>query len=597
MPLPRLKPPKIQKPKRPKAKGWVRLLEQIDRIPVPWSEGEIINLTGLKTVKYKETEHDIIIVAEVTTEIEGACACGETAANFISWGFTEPTYVYDMMIRDKRTRICYRLQRKRCDNSNCNKHKTLQQPVPGIDERHSLTTRLVEYIERESFSIIRSFSDIEDETGVHELIIRKIFTRRAKRLEDEALKLRMTDQYEPPEWLAIDEVYPTNKQAKLCVVSAPQYKQVIALLRVTKEKELFKWLLQLPKRHQVKVVTMDFANDYRPVVRRLLPQARIVIDRYHVHNLLNVALKNVLDVVRASMTYTENREHMRPEHLLLKSYRKLCKERKEDENGKEQPSEKEVVDKWLLDMPDVAQAHRLKEEFSDILQLTDRDKGEELTESWLQRVHKFVEYFRGKYQKIYPGPWWPDPFGNVPHTVNSWRDSILNYIDCKKMFNRGTVSNSFAEFANGRIKEAYDVGHYSFEVLRIKVVYGGVLVRRRPPHPLDVPRIRAVPRRDGSSLKEGGQKINPTSNLEVLKQAREAADETKGLLPQPQDNPGYTSRFSLAEIKEASRVTAAQEVLNKEPKTPSAAETAQPQAPNDGPNRRIKHDPDQFKLF
>jgi hypothetical protein len=78
------------------------------------------------------------------------------------------------------------------------------------------------------------------------------------------------------------------------------------------------------------------------------------------------------------MTYTENREHMRSEHLLLTSYRRLCKDEKEDEKENEnnivQPTPKEIVDKWLAEVPDIAQAHRLKEDFSDILQLMDETR-------------------------------------------------------------------------------------------------------------------------------------------------------------------------------------------------------------------------------
>ena len=209
-----------------------------------------------------------------------------------------------------------------------------------------------------------------------------------------------------------------------------------------------------------------------------------MVDRYHVHNLLNVALKKVLNVIRDSMTYSEHREHMRPEHLLLASYRKLAdeekkerKKRKEkkDDRGVKKPSDKELLDKWLADVPDLKRAHGLKEEFSVILQLTDREKAEELTDEWLRKVSEFVDDFRAKYKKGYRGQGpWPDPFGSVPHTITEWRDSILNYINCKSMFSTRTVSNSFAEHANGRIKKAYRIGHhYSYEVLRLKCVYGG----------------------------------------------------------------------------------------------------------------------------
>lgn len=609
MPLPRLKLARINKPRRVKSRTMVWLLEQLDKLPAHWCEGgEVINLPGWKTIKYKETEHDVTIIAEVTTEIEGTCTCGETAANFKPWGFTELMHVLDMPIRNKRTRIYFRLRRKRCNNPVKHKRKTLQQSVLGVDERHSLTARLAEQIESESFNIFRSFSDIADETGVHELIVRKLFTRRAKLLEDEAKRLREEGLYETPEWIGIDEVYPRRNQPQrrnkiaLCVVSAPALQQVIGLLRVNQEKELFRFLLRLPNRENVKAVTMDMCKEFRCVVRKLFPKARIVVDRYHVHNLLNVAIKAVLDVLRAVMTYTEIRENMRPETLLLKSYRRLSIKRKEGKNGKEQPCEKEVVDKWLADMPDLKRAHDLKERFSDILQLTDRNRAEGLTDLWLPDVKAFAEEFEAKYHRKYQGEW-AYPFANVPDTISQWRDSILNYIDCKQMFNSKTVSNSFAEFANGRIRAAYEIGYYSFEVLRLKVIYGGVLVRRRPPHPLYVPRLRVL--KGGGGQKKGEREVNPNANLQVLKRLLEEADETRGLLPRPQEVPGYASRFNLAEMEAVRQEAADKELQEKERQAQAARETEQQPASEveqasirDGGRRgRIKYNPDQQKLF
>ncbi|MCA1568542.1 MAG: transposase [Acidobacteria bacterium] len=184
-----------------------------------------------------------------------------------------------------------------------------------------------------------------DEIGCSEQTIRNIFTVRAKQLEDEALRLRKEGLYETPEELAIDEVYPQHKGRECCVISAPLRKQVLDILPSNKKiKELFLWLLQLPNRRLVKLVTIDMCPKNRWVLKRLLPGAWIVVDMYHVHNQLNVALKKVLDVIRDSMTYSEHRERMRAERLLLTSYRKLSKKEKVNKHGVKQPSDKKLAD-------------------------------------------------------------------------------------------------------------------------------------------------------------------------------------------------------------------------------------------------------------
>jgi transposase len=546
MPLPRVKSPKGKKQRRPKAAAWIRL-QELEDLGGLWCAGEIINLHGWKTLKYKETEHDVLILAELTTEIEGTCNCGEPAANFKFWGYTDPTFIRDLPIRHKRTRIYFRLQRKRCNNPECDKRKTFQQPLIEVHERYSITTRLLRYIEQASFFFLGNFSRIAEETGTNESTIRNIFTSRAKHLEENTQRLKKIGIFETPEWIAIDEVYPRKHGGEYCVITAPANQQVLDILPVNKEKELFKWLLQLPKRHEVKVVTIDMCVEYRSILRRLLPQALIVVDRYHVHNLLNVALKEVLEVIRASMTSSENHEFMRPEFLLLTSYRRLSEEEKEDEHGVKQPSPKQLADTWLKEVPDLAIAHSLKEEFFDILQLTDRQKAEKLTDLWLEKVIDFVDYFRAKYEKNF-GEKWPDPFGNVPNTVVAWRDSILNYIDCKHRFKGKLITNSFAEFTNGQIKKAYRMGNnLSYEVLRLKVVYGGVIIKRRPPHPLDEKKPRRTRRRITRPNKLNDSEKNPTANLALMKKAREDGDETRNLLPNPQSNPEWTSRFEPIE--------------------------------------------------
>lgn len=254
----------------------------------------------------------------------------------------------------------------------------------------------------------------------------------------------------------------------------------------------------------------------------------------------------VLEVVRDSLTPSEQRRLMRRESLVLKNYRRLSSKTRKDDNGNELPSEKEVFKKWLEDIPDVARAYYLTKDFSDILQLSDRQKAEELTDAWLDRVCEFVEYFRAKHQKNYRG-YWQDPFGNVPNTITDWRTEILNYIDFKKSIGDKKKTNAFAEFANKQIKKAFQTGNgYRFPVLRLKVIYGGVLVVKRPPHPLDNKWTRSRSDRGARRGPKSQREINPNSNLVLLESALESQDTTRDLLPKPQETPGWVTRFGTA---------------------------------------------------
>jgi hypothetical protein len=336
-------------------------------------------------------------------------------------------------------------------------------------------------------------------------------------------------------------------------------------------------------------------RQYRMVVQKLLPQAKIVVDRYHVHNLLSVALKQVLQVIRDGMTHSEQRQHMRYEHLLLKSRYQLSDERAKARNGKEKPSPREVVKSWLHDVPDIATAYWLKEGFSDILQLTDRPQAEERTDLWLEEVREFVKHFRAKYQKSYRGVW-ENPFGNVPQTIGEWRPYILNYIDYKHRF-EFKVTNAFAEFVNGRIKKAYRLcSGLTYEVLRMKVIHGGVLLKRRPPHPCDEARLRSNSNHTSPKSRRHEDQKNPNANVVRLERARKDRDETKDF--KPQKNQGWVDRFGEVEQMglgfEADKREVPPRRRKDRPKSkmPKSSDTTHQRT-----RSPLKHNRDQLKMF
>lgn len=281
-------------------------------------DGDILNLPGWRTQRYKETEHDIMIEAELITVMTIRCACGAPPSAFQKWGPAKLAYLHDLPIRCKRTRVYYQKQRYRC--TACN--KTLSQPMAGADERHRLTARLGDYIRQEGLNLFRTFADLADEVGYSEQTIRDIVTAHAVKLEKER-------HIDTPFWISIDEVY-IEKQER-CVISDPVGQRVIHMLPTNSQIELEKWLLQLPSRHKVKLVTIDMWSPYLGAVQRLLPTAVIVVDRYHVHNLLNGGIKDVLGLVRNSMSYSEQRQYMRDPLILLTSRFHLEKEQKDEE--------------------------------------------------------------------------------------------------------------------------------------------------------------------------------------------------------------------------------------------------------------------------
>src|SRR5205807_735841 len=105
------------------------------------------------------------------------------------------------------------------------------------------------------------------------------------------------------------------------------------------------------------------------------------------------------------------------------------------------------------------------------------------------------------------------------------------------------ASNGFAENANGKIKAARALSHNcSYETIRVKLVHGGVMVKRRPPHPLSEGQKSRTFKSKSRRVESREEAVKATSLARLMK-AREDQDQTKGLIPNPDDNHGWRKRF------------------------------------------------------
>jgi hypothetical protein len=155
--------------------------------------------------------------------------------------------------------------------------------------------------------------------------------------------------------------------------------------------------------------------------------------------------------------------------------------------------------------------------------------------------------------------------------IKVWREYILNYISYKKRFEL-KPTNAFAECSSGQIKRAQRLGNgYTYEVLRAKVVHGGLLMKRRPRLMLEEIAPRA---KRGSGCHRQGElqpKTNPNGNVIRLENVRESRDETKGLVPKSQSNEAWAKRFEnlTQEVPSAEPHTMNFSIDIKEPDTNS----------------------------
>jgi transposase-like protein len=75
----------------------------------------------------------------------------------------------DLPIRGKRLGVQVNRQRYRCNECQA----TFFEPLEDMDEKRSMTKRLIEYIEKQSLK--RTFVSISEDIGLDEKTIRNIF--------------------------------------------------------------------------------------------------------------------------------------------------------------------------------------------------------------------------------------------------------------------------------------------------------------------------------------------------------------------------------------------------------------------------------------
>ena len=157
------------------------------------------------------------------------------------------------------------------------------EPLPDADEARAMTRRLMDWIGKQA--VKRTFSSIAEEVGVVEGTIRLIF-------KDYVYvdALERTIRFETPKWMGIDEIHLIRPR---CVITNIQNNTIVDMLINRNKDTVAKYLFKLPERNKVQYVAMDMWIPYRAAVEAVLPDARIVIDKFHVVRMVNDAMQKV----------------------------------------------------------------------------------------------------------------------------------------------------------------------------------------------------------------------------------------------------------------------------------------------------------------
>jgi transposase len=379
----------------------------------------ILNLHGWTVTALTETPYAYTVEAEY--ESSPCCPkCGATA--YQKFGTRDQEY-HDLPVHMKRVAIMVHRQRYRCKVCEC----AYMVPVPHMNENHFMTDRLVKYLRRQS---VRSptFAALGRLVGVSADTVEKVFDEAVAELDKQHV-------IETPVWLGIDEKKLGGDWR--CVFTDIQKRKPIELLPHRDKEAISKFILSLDRSKIVGVV-MDMYPEYRSVAEELLPNAIIVVDKFHIVRMANGCLERVRKAAGGEMpgSYRKKLKHERK--LLMKHGRDL------------DPMQKFRVDLWLLNYGPLGKAYAAKEAYVAIWGSETRELAEARYDEWFKKLDP----------EIRPA------FQELTGATSRWREYIFNYFDHH-------YTNAYTESVNGVIKAIQQAGRgYAFSTSRAKMIYG-----------------------------------------------------------------------------------------------------------------------------
>ena len=226
----------------------------------------------------------------------------------------------------------------------------------------------------------------------------------------------------------------------MLVLSAPEEGYVLEVLPNRERKTLENWLdgLAPEVKKAIKVINLDMWEPYTLAVKAKLPEARIVVDRFHVMKNLN----HCLTLARREIQRNASNEIKEQ----LKGSRWVLVKNQKDLNEKQRAK----LEALYQVSSELKICHQLKEQFRTIFEtITDREKARTALLQWMKKVEK---------QSVIA-------LQSFLVTLKNWFELILNYF-----VERWT--NAFAEGVNNKIKliKRRAFGYTNFDHFRLRIL-------------------------------------------------------------------------------------------------------------------------------
>ncbi len=383
----------------------------------------LLRLPGYTIGTVHETTHDYHIPIETQTPAAHCPVC--QSIQCVGYGRSE-LLVHDLPMHGKRVGLYVDARRFKCRDCG----KTFMEKLPEVDSKRRMTERLARWIG--PHSLLHTFTSVAEEIGITEGTVRNI-------AHDYMDALEQAFHFETPEWMGIDEIHLLRRPR--AVITNLRDNTVIDLLPNRDKRHILRYLAALEHKDRIRTVAMDMWRPYRDAVLEVLPDASVVVDKFHVLRMANQAM----DELRRSLFRSSDADRLRRKAAGVKKDTYLFRKREKDLDD----SERLILDGWLRNIPELAEAWRLKEGFYAIYDATTKEDARQRYRTWAASV----------------SPECQSAFQPILTAWKNWEPYILAYFDHQ-------VTNAFTESLNNLIRVTNRMGRgYSFEVLRARILF------------------------------------------------------------------------------------------------------------------------------
>lgn len=300
-----------------------------------------------------------------------------------------------------------------------------------LDDKRRATSRLIDAIKKRCLN--STFTHLSEETGLAINTIKNITS-------DYITELENTVNFETPTIMGIDELLLGGEYR--CVITNLGMKSLYDMLPNRRQELLIPYFEKLSDADKVEWVCTDMWRPYKRSFRDYLPNATLIIDKFHVVRIANELMERERKVLQSQLTKVA-RLHAK------KNLRWLTLKRPDSLNDQEL----EMLEDMEKTMPKLKLAYDVKEDFYKIYDCETKEAAEEAFKNWADNIPTDLPQFN-----------------DLVKTVSNNYDDIFAYWDAPF-----SITNAYTEGHNGLTRVANRLGRgYSFEVIRARMLYNKI---------------------------------------------------------------------------------------------------------------------------